>query len=263
MDRRGFTLACVTLLLSSCGGPAIHDHAPASAPDLSTVPDAIPHWEPRSRYGNPSSYVVRGKRYHVMADAHGYRERGIASWYGSGFQGRRTSSGEPYDMYSMSAAHKTLPLPTYVRVRNLDNGRQVVVRVNDRGPFHPGRLIDLSYAAASRLGMLRRGTAHVEVEALLPGTGQGTATVPPGPPPRSAPVERGYVQVGAFGRRFNAEILQRRLRQALGLPVRITEVQRHGGLLYLVQIGPLDTPAPHLGDRLERLGIKDYRLVRD
>jgi rare lipoprotein A len=132
------------------------------------VPDAIPRAEPRSIYGNPPSYEVFGKRYYVMASSVGYVERGVASWYGPGFHKELTSVREPYDMYGMTAAHKTLPLPAYVRVTNLQNGRSCVVRVNDRGPFVGNRIIDLSYTAAAKLDMLRDGTAMVEVRVLQP-----------------------------------------------------------------------------------------------
>jgi len=139
------------------------------------VPDAIPRLEPRARYGNPPFYDVFGKRYYVLSSSVGYWERGVASWYGPGFHKERTSTGEPYDMYGMTAAHKTLPLPAYVRVTNLQNGRSVVVRVNDRGPFVGNRIIDLSYTAAAKLDMLRNGTAMVEVRAIDP-------SMPPLPP---------------------------------------------------------------------------------
>jgi rare lipoprotein A len=122
--------------------------------------------EPRARYGNPPFYDVFGKRYYVLSSSVGYWERGVASWYGPGFHKERTSIGEPYDMYGMTAAHKTLPLPTYVRVTNLQNGRSIVVRVNDRGPFVGNRIIDLSYTAAAKLDMLRNGTAMVDVRAI-------------------------------------------------------------------------------------------------
>lgn len=131
-------------------------------------PDAVPVAEPRSRYGNPDSYEVRGVTYHVLDSSEGYEAEGMASWYGEAFQGRRTSSGEPYDMYAMTAAHRTLPIPTYVEVTNLENGRTAVVRINDRGPFHDGRIIDLSYAAARKLGVVGPGTARVRVRALEP-----------------------------------------------------------------------------------------------
>jgi rare lipoprotein A len=142
--------------------------APPAPPALLDVPDAIPRREPRSIYGNPPSYEVFGKRYYVMASSVGYVERGVASWYGPGFHKELTSVREPYDMYGMTAAHKTLPLPAYVRVTNLQNGRSCVVRVNDRGPFVGNRIIDLSYTAAAKLDMLRDGTAMVEVRTLQP-----------------------------------------------------------------------------------------------
>jgi rare lipoprotein A len=137
-------------------------------PPADTVPDVVPRVEPRSRNGNPPFYDVMGKRYFVLSSGVGYVERGVASWYGPGFHKVRTSIGEPYDMYGMTAAHKTLPLPAYVRVTNLQNGRSIVVRVNDRGPFVGNRIIDLSYTAASKLDMLRNGTAMVEVRSLEP-----------------------------------------------------------------------------------------------
>jgi rare lipoprotein A (peptidoglycan hydrolase) len=142
--------------------------APPPPTHLLEVPDAIPRLEPRSIYGNPPSYEVFGKRYYVMGSSVGYVERGVASWYGPGFHKELTSVREPYDMYGMTAAHKTLPLPAYVRVTNLQNGRSCVVRVNDRGPFVGNRIIDLSYTAAAKLDMLRDGTAMVEVRALQP-----------------------------------------------------------------------------------------------
>jgi rare lipoprotein A len=141
---------------------------PGPPAHLLDVPDAVPRIEPRSIYGNPPSYEVFGKRYYVMASSVGYVERGVASWYGPGFHKELTSVREPYDMYGMTAAHKTLPLPAYVRVTNLQNGRSCVVRVNDRGPFVGNRIIDLSYTAAAKLDMLRDGTAMVEVRTLQP-----------------------------------------------------------------------------------------------
>ncbi len=132
------------------------------------VPDAVPRAEVKSRLGNPKSYEVDGKEYRVLETSAGYRQTGIASWYGRAFHGKRTSSGEVYNMYRMTAAHKALPLPTYVRVTNRENGRNVVLRVNDRGPFVDGRIIDVSFVAAIRLGIFGRGTAQVEVVALDP-----------------------------------------------------------------------------------------------
>ena len=136
------------------------------AVDVSAIPDAVPKDEPRSKYGNPSSYVVNGRSYHVMDNGNDYVERGIASWYGEKFHGRRTSSGEAYDMYAMTAAHKSLPLPTYVEVTNLQNGKRIIVKVNDRGPFHENRVIDLSWTAAAKLDILGKGTGLVEVRTV-------------------------------------------------------------------------------------------------
>ncbi|HEX4376898.1 MAG TPA: septal ring lytic transglycosylase RlpA family protein [Steroidobacteraceae bacterium] len=150
------------------------------------VPDAIPKFEPRSQYGNPPFYTVNGHRYTVLASSNGYVERGVASWYGTEFHGLKTSTGEPYDMFAMTAAHKTLPLPCYARVTNLTNGRSVVVRINDRGPFVDNRIIDLSYSAANRLDMIRRGTAFVQVEVLTPASPPINAALPVNVPAASS-----------------------------------------------------------------------------
>src|SRR5690606_12775271 len=171
------------------------DGTPARPPDVTRIPDAVPRYEPRSQRGNPPFYEVFGRRYYVMNEAAGYRERGVASWYGTKFHGRMTSSGEPYDMYAMTAAHKTLPLPSYVRVTHRGNGGSIVLRVNDRGPCVGDRIIDLSYAAAVRLGMHKDGTAIVDVEALAPGTSaEAAAAAPDAAVLRPEPV---WLQVGA------------------------------------------------------------------
>jgi rare lipoprotein A len=163
--------------------PPIATPPPTAVPEVGA--DAIPKPEPKSRYGNPPFYDVFGKRYYVLSSSADYVERGVASWYGPGFHQVRTSSGELYDMYGMTAAHRTLPLPAYVRVTNLQNGRSVVVRVNDRGPFVGNRIIDLSYTAAARLDMLRDGTAMVEVRSIDAGA---PPSVPvPVPMPATAP----------------------------------------------------------------------------
>ena len=162
---------CGCLLLGGCAsqGPGVAD-GPSGSDNLDPdkIPDAVPRVEPRSKSGNMKTYVVRGKRYYTEDDSRGHVERGMASWYGKKFHGRNTSSGERYDMYAMTAAHKTLPLPSYVRVTNVDSGRSAVVRVNDRGPFHGPRIIDLSYAAATKIGVVSNGTALVEVRAIDP-----------------------------------------------------------------------------------------------
>jgi len=161
-----FLPSLIAILLLSLAGCASRGELDDEA--IARIPDAVPKVEPLAKSGNPESYVVFGRRYYTKKSAHGHVERGLASWYGRPFHGRKTSSGETYDMYAMSAAHKTLPLPTYARVTNLENGRRVVVRINDRGPFHDGRVIDLSYTAAVKLGMKRQGTAQVEVQAIDP-----------------------------------------------------------------------------------------------
>lgn len=165
--------------LGACGTiDEVESPAPTVAPDIDirTIPEVAPRHEPLSRYGNPDTYEVFGQRYQVMTDARDYVERGIASWYGPDFHGKRASNGDIYDMYQMTAAHKTLPLPCYVEVRNLQNGRQAVVRVNDRGPFKDNRIIDLSYAAARKLGIWERGTGLVEVRVI----NAGHPVIPPG-----------------------------------------------------------------------------------
>jgi rare lipoprotein A len=164
--KEGFVFGSL-VLLSACGGGLFEkgDSAPTDPPDVSGIPDAVPRVE-KARAQNQKSYVVLGKQYHPMKSAAGYREQGIASWYGKKFHGRKTATGETYDMYQMTAAHKTLPLPSYAEVTNLKNGRKIIVRVNDRGPFHGGRIIDLSYSAAKKLGIIGHGTGQVEVQAI-------------------------------------------------------------------------------------------------
>ncbi len=162
------TFGLPVLLVSMLSLAACSNVPTRPAVDPATVPDAVPKVEPFSKTGNPESYEQFGKRYWVLPSPYGFVQRGKASWYGKKFHGRRTSSGETYDMYAMSAAHKTLPIPTYARVTNLDNGRSVVVRINDRGPFVDDRIVDLSFSAASRLGMIGPGTANVELRVLDP-----------------------------------------------------------------------------------------------
>ena len=155
-------------MLTACGSFSSRDSAPDRYIDHTRVKNAVPIVESKSKYGNPKSYEVQGKRYHVLKSASNFTERGIASWYGTKFHGRRTSSGEPYDMYAMTAAHKTLPIPIFVEVTNLDNHRKIIVRVNDRGPFAEGRIIDLSYVAAKKLGIDTKGTGRVVIRAIDP-----------------------------------------------------------------------------------------------
>jgi len=275
--------------------------APPPAPD--GVPDAVPRIEPRARSGNPPFYDVFGKRYYVLSSSVGYWERGVASWYGPGFHKVRTSTGEPYDMYGMTAAHRTLPLPAYVRVTNLQNGRSVVVRVNDRGPFVGNRIIDLSYTAAAKLDMLRNGTAMVEIRtidptapppaimassasptaaaptaaaptaaaptAAVPTASGGAAAPPPTAPltvvPVASPAPALFVQAGAFADPANAERLAERLRGGNLGKIFVRDDQIAGRRMYRVRIGPVPDVAEF--DRvvaaLERAGINDAHLALD
>lgn len=211
MQRAPLALV-LAFLLAACGTAPVHrsgagrvparqaqaprapwpgqDGLPAAGdipPDLMNVPDAVPREEPRSALGNPDSYEVYGERYSVLTDFSGFKERGLASWYGTKFQGRTTSSGEFYDMFKMSAAHKRLPIPCYVRVTNLNNGKTAVVRVNDRGPFHSDRIIDLSYVAALKLDIIAEGSAPVEIEALTPELVPPVMTAKAAPAPVAPP----------------------------------------------------------------------------
>jgi rare lipoprotein A len=230
-------------------------------PDLPE--DAVPRKEPKSRYGNGPYYEVYGVSYTVMDSSYGYKERGVASWYGKKFHGRPTSSQEPYDMYGMTAAHKTLPLPTYVRVRNLKNNRSIVVRVNDRGPFVDNRIIDLSYSAAIKLDMVKDGTGLVELTALsydepLPPK-KVAATTPP-KPDTDAGI---FVQAGAFGDRNNAKRRYDMLR-ARGIgEVVVHKDNGSSPALYRIRIGPIDDVAQYdaIVQRLLNMGISNAHLV--
>jgi rare lipoprotein A len=254
-------------------GPASaleQDGGPAIPPDVSRVPEPVPHTEPLAAYGNKSPYTVLGRTYRVLPTSRGYAERGMASWYGTKFHGRLTSSREPYDMFQMTAAHKTLPLPSYVRVTNLENRRSAIVRVNDRGPFHAGRIIDLSYAAAIKLGVHANGTARVEVVAIDAGAPElaarpaveaprRPAPAAPGPAARGKPV---YLQVGAFDRRDNARRVEDRLEDAGIEDVFLDQVITTSGLLHRVRVGPLRdvAEAAAVGDRLRQLGVSSIQV---
>lgn len=271
-------LTAVWLAGCSSGGGRYamkEDRAPAQRIDVSSIKDAVPRIEPKSRGGNKSPYRVLGKTYYVMDSAYGYRERGDASWYGKKFHGHTTSNGEVYNMYSMTAAHKSLPLPTYVKVTNLDNGRQVIVRVNDRGPFHPGRIIDLSYAAATKLDMLKNGTARVEVEAIDARAWQrqsittASTVRPPYSPPApglstaAVALSRQYLQVGAYSSMISAERVVSDVRALTGESVVIQDYTQAGRVLYRVQLGPLtdESRARELIGLLEQAGYVGTRLV--
>ncbi len=251
---------CLAALLAGCATtrhPAPSASLPPLPRDFNSIPNAIPQFVPRALHGNPPFYDVDGKRYYVLATADGYVATGVASWYGPTFNGMRTADGDLYDMYGMTAAHKTLPLPCYVRVTDLSNGRSIVVKVNDRGPFVANRLIDLSYVAAAKLGMLATGTALVEVRAITPGNPPVLTRASASPPPTL------YVQVGAYAIRSNADRVVARL-QAAGLAGAFVfgpPVTR--SRLYRVRIGPVGAVADfdRLVARLSALGYPGARLV--
>lgn len=262
---------CLPLILmtfAGCSSVIIErDSAPDRPVDTSSVPDAIPKAEARSKYGNPESYVVFGKRYYVMNDNRGFTQQGIASWYGKKFHGRRTSSGETYDMYAMTAAHKTIILPAYVEVTNLENGKKVVVKVNDRGPFHENRIIDLSYSAATKLDVVAKGTALVKIRVVDAGYTPGQASEK-----RGAPVETRtpdglpggfYIQVGAFSDPDNAENLRRKLNNIGDTLVKISQVVVDNRSLYRVRIGPLSDIeyADKIVQQLIQLDEHDHHIV--
>jgi len=164
----GYTCLLFFLLISGCSTVSKKDGPPSFYVDETKIPNAVPRVEPKAKYGNMSSYSVFGKRYYVLRSARNFEQQGVASWYGTKFHSRYTSSGERYNMLAMTAAHKTLPLPTYLLVTNLKNHKQVIVKVNDRGPFEGNRIIDLSYVAAKKLGMLGHGTTRVDIKAIDP-----------------------------------------------------------------------------------------------
>lgn len=250
-----------SLYLSGCSWivtetvtPPQRDSGPEQPVSVGHIPDANPRFEVRTIAGNKSPYRVLGKTYYVMEKPEGYREQGVASWYGRKFHGRKTSNGELYDMYGMTAAHKTLPIPSYVKVTNTANQRSVIVRVNDRGPFHGGRIIDLTYTAAKKLGFENHGTAPVVVEYIDPHTytppassrpsvAQPSNTAePPAPTPTNSaggqlPANT-YLQVGAFSSLASAQTLQRQLRAVTGVQIWVVEPDVQKSSLYRVQVGP-------------------------
>ena len=265
ISRAGLLL--VYLLLISCGGGVVteRDSAPTKVPDVSKIPDAVPKPEPRSKYGNPAQYEVFGKKYYTLTSAEGYREKGIASWYGTKFHGRRTSSGEVYDMYAMTAAHKTLPLPSYAEVTNLKNGRKVIVKVNDRGPFHDNRLIDLSYSAATKLGIVAKGTGLVEVRVITPGKLQKTALAPEAEaaPVSPAGAAKMFLQIGAFSTQSRAEQVKNQLQRDIADNITIEPFDAVQGTLYRVRVGPLASVSygDSLASKLVGLGFRDSHIV--
>ena len=261
------------LLLVGCAtdgpprtGSVIHRRLP---------PDPVPREEARSLHGNGPIYKVLGKNYQVMDTSYGYRERGVASWYGKKFHGRRTSNQERYNMHAMTAAHKTLPLPTYVRVTNLRNNKSVIVRVNDRGPFVHNRIIDLSYSAARKLDMITTGTSLVEVTAISfdkppkrpvvaskPIKKQAEVTKANGPTSSDSTI---YVQVGAFGDAENARRRFALLRSGGIGNAFVLEDSSSDPAVFRIRIGPIADILQYdtLVAKLQDLGIAESHLVTE
>lgn len=261
------TLRCASLMvlvfLAACTSEPRYssDSAPSYRVTPDQVAEAVPLPEDIVAAGNSSPYTVLGGTYTVLATSRGYSEVGRASWYGRKFHGRKTANGETYNMYAPTAAHRSLPIPSYVRVTNLDNKRSMIVRVNDRGPFHSNRIIDLSYGAAVKLGFSDSGTAAVEVVALdVVGTRdlRGRTAVAQGKPSGYR-----YLQVGSFSEQRYAEDLQRRLQGLTSEPVIIRPAQVASGQRYRVRIGPVVDPQrlTSLQQEMQALGFEQTRLM--
>ncbi|MEC8430023.1 MAG: septal ring lytic transglycosylase RlpA family protein [Pseudomonadota bacterium] len=258
--RRSLTGMMVAITLAACGSAPsssptsnpgsrysiAQDRAPSGQVSLGSILEVIPEPVTRTLAGNRSPYSVLGKTYTVLPTEKGYSKTGIASWYGEKFHGHKTSNGEVFDMYQASAAHKSLPIPSFLRVTNLDNNRSLIVRVNDRGPFHGDRIIDLSYAAALKLGYADRGTARVQLDAIVVNEDGQAVTYSNsrvGSPEQDAREEvsgRRYLQVGAFSELRSAQRVFDQLRQLTRHPVFIRSVKNgSGNVLYRVRVGPL------------------------
>ena len=274
LRKTSYLILFSALALQGCSSPSRYkinqDHGPSNSIDVSDIKNAVPKEEPRSKYGNPKTYKVLGKWYTVRESSAGYKEKGLASWYGKKFHGHRTSSGETYDMYAMTAAHKTLPLPTYVRVTHLENGRSIIVKVNDRGPFHEGRIIDLSYSAAKKLGVTATGTAPVEVSAIDVANYKNTpyeARLSQSSLNSTYPNESGnklYLQVGAFSDKKNAAKLYKRLTRMFKQR-KIHSDFSSSKKIYRVRVGPIASieDANKLSELLNNKGIPTTKIVID
>ncbi len=276
----GTAFICMALL-SSCSHIQRKDGPPNFHVDETKIPNAIPKVEPKAKYGNLASYRVFGKTYHTLPSSKGFQQTGLASWYGTQFHAHRTSSGEPYNMLAMTAAHKTLPLPTYLYVTNLRNNRRVIVKVNDRGPFADSRILDLSYVAAKKLGVVGHGTAPVKIEAIDPSTWNQSSDFMMADnnrprrkykpiyeleneaqtnPVTVASASTLYLQAGAFKDKARAQKLQQRLNSFMSTPVHVANPS-YTGHLYRVKIGPIKdvATANQITHRLKSIGIETNR----
>ena len=249
-------------------GAYYKDDGPGENPpaNLASLPDAVPRPEAPNRFAN-RPYTVFGASYVPLSASQPYKERGLASWYGRKFHGQKTSSGEVYDMYAMTAAHKTMPIPSYARVTNLANGRSVVVRINDRGPFHSDRIIDLSYAAAYKLGYASAGSTRVEVEAVSaeqPPAREEPPAGEPAAPMQEASAKGVYLQMGAFSSRANAEDLRTRVARQLSWLADSVQVLSIGNL-WRLHVGPYATSeaARSIAQRIEaEMNLKPLLVTR-
>jgi rare lipoprotein A len=273
-------LVCIAWLQTGCASDSGNQDGPMDFPgqhNPKAIPDAKPRAETPSRYGNPNHYDVYGKRYYVKKSSKNFRQEGIASWYGKQFHGRNTSSGEPYDMFAMTAAHKTLPLPTYVRVTNQRNGKSIVVRVKDRGPFHSKRIIDLSYAAALKLGITNTGTAPVSIEAINSDTKadiKQATRQPQNISPQHKPtksnrqsskniVKHRSIQLGVFADINNAKRLQNKILHSSIPAPEIIKININDAKLYRLVIGPLKTEneIQNVKHHLSQMGVKHHLFI--
>ncbi len=262
MIKLGF-LICITLLVGcssqeKAGPIVVIDGEPESISiDIDSIEDAVPQYDPWLASANPESYMVLGKTYQVLPSNKGFRQQGIASWYGTKFHQKKTAAGETYDMFKMTAAHKTLPIPSYVQVTNLDNQRSVIVRVNDRGPFHEHRVIDLSYVAAVKLGLDKAGTGFVDVLAIQPGDVKVATD--------SVVAKKVYYQIGAFSVQENATLLQEKLVAAQLTKNRIVSSATSENSLYKLQIGPIFSvaEADDITLKLKKIGIVSGHYISE
>lgn len=245
--RKSLVISLLAFFLSGCAGVSLKDSAPDNPEDVSNIPDAVPVLHDGAF--KSSTYQYEGVVYEPMTSANEYIEEGIASWYGTKFHGKQTANGEVYDLYGMTAAHKTLPLPSYVKVTNQANSRTVVLRVNDRGPFVDDRIIDLSYAAARKLGFADTGVASVLVEGI--DVEAFAAANTPGVH------KEVFLQMAAFSNYHSAQMMRRRLSQSMRAPIKIVKNDDEPTALYRVRIGPVQTPE-HMESLLNTLEAGEY-----
>ncbi len=278
-------IVLLAVVLSACSTSrqitqvsAVKDGRPARSVDVTKIPNAKPSAVVRTRAGNAPKYTILGKTYRVLTTSEGYRKRGVASWYGTKFHGRRTANGEVYNMFAMTAAHTTLPIPSYVRVTHVANGRSIIVRINDRGPFHDNRIIDLSYAAAKKLGVIETGVAIVDVidvtpieKNILAVESIGTANVfklnagsaEAIPSALSAPNQKDvYIQLGAFQQYQSAKALSNKVAAILSHTVNVVAGKDK---LHRVFVGPVNSPQQlaSIQNLLKQQGLSEGHVIRD